>query len=82
MSRRYVSFFLSANKRSRRTLWRCAGEYRGRSVKGFLLYVKAKILDDTEELIYKRYMADGLKYVTESISQAFGGKYLYVSFLI
>lgn len=25
-------------------------------------------------------MADGLKYVTESISQAFGGKYLYVSF--
>ena len=45
-----------------------------------MLYVKAKILDDTEELIYKRYMADGLKYVTESISQAFGGKYLYVSF--
>lgn len=26
-------------------------------------------------------MADGLKYVTESISQAFGGKYLYVSFV-
>lgn len=25
-------------------------------------------------------MADGLKYVTESISQAFGGEYLYVSF--
>lgn len=25
-------------------------------------------------------MADGLKYLTESISQAFGGKYLYVSF--
>lgn len=25
-------------------------------------------------------MADGLKYVTESISRAFGGKYLYVSF--
>lgn len=25
-------------------------------------------------------MADGLKYVTESISQAFGGQYLYVSF--
>ena len=25
-------------------------------------------------------MADGLKYVTESISQAFGWKYLYVSF--
>lgn len=25
-------------------------------------------------------MADGLKYVTESISQTFGGKYLYVSF--
>ena len=25
-------------------------------------------------------MADGLKYVTESISKAFGGKYLYVSF--
>lgn len=46
-----------------------------------MLYVKAKILDDTEELIYKRYMADGLKYVTESISQAFGGKYLYVSFI-
>lgn len=45
-----------------------------------MLYVKAKILDDTEELIYKRYMADGLKYVTESISQEFGGKYLYVSF--
>lgn len=45
-----------------------------------MLYVKAKILDDTEELTYKRYMADGLKYVTESISQAFGGKYLYVSF--
>lgn len=45
-----------------------------------MLYVKAKILDDTEELIYKRYMADGLKYVTESISQAFDGKYLYVSF--
>ena len=45
-----------------------------------MLYVKAKILDDTEELIYKRYMADGLKYVTESISQAFGGKNLYVSF--
>ena len=45
-----------------------------------MLYVKAKILDDTEELIYKRYMADGLKYVTESISQAFGGKYLYVSY--
>lgn len=45
-----------------------------------MLYVKSKILDDTEELIYKRYMADGLKYVTESISQAFGGKYLYVSF--
>lgn len=45
-----------------------------------MLYVKAKILDDTEELIYKRYMADGLEYVTESISQAFGGKYLYVSF--
>ena len=45
-----------------------------------MLYVKAKILDDTEELIYKRYMADGLKYVTESISQAFGGIYLYVSF--
>lgn len=44
------------------------------------MYVKAKILDDTEELIYKRYMADGLKYVTESISQAFGGKYLHVSF--
>lgn len=44
------------------------------------MYVKAKILDDTEELIYKRYMADGLKYVTESISQAFGGKYLYMSF--
>lgn len=45
-----------------------------------MLYVNAKILDDTEELIYKRYMADGLKYVTKSISQAFGGKYLYVSF--
>lgn len=44
------------------------------------MYVKAKILDDTEELIYKRYMADGLKYVTESISQEFGGEYLYVSF--
>ena len=26
-------------------------------------------------------MADGLKYVTESISQAFGGKYLYASFV-
>lgn len=26
-------------------------------------------------------MADGLKYVTESISQAFGGKYLYVPFI-
>lgn len=25
-------------------------------------------------------MADGLKYVTESISQALGGKYLYISF--
>lgn len=25
-------------------------------------------------------MADGLKYVTESISRAFGGKYLYASF--
>lgn len=25
-------------------------------------------------------MADGLKYVTESTSQAFDGKYLYVSF--
>ena len=45
-----------------------------------MLYVKAKILDDTEDLIYKRYMADGLKYVTESISQAFGGKCVYVSF--
>ena len=46
-----------------------------------MLYVKAKILDDTEELIYKRYMSDGLKYVTESISQTFGGKYLYASFI-
>lgn len=26
-------------------------------------------------------MADGLKYVTESISQAFGGEYLYASFI-
>ena len=26
-------------------------------------------------------MADGLKYVTESISKVFGGKYLYVSFV-
>lgn len=26
-------------------------------------------------------MADGLKYVTESISQTFGGKYLYMSFI-
>lgn len=26
-------------------------------------------------------MADGLKYVTESVSQAFGGKYLYASFI-
>lgn len=45
-----------------------------------MLYVKAKILDDTEELIYKRYITDGLKDITESVSQAFGGNYLSVSF--
>lgn len=45
-----------------------------------MLYVKAKILDDTEELIYKRYITDGLKDITESVFQAFGGKYLSVSF--
>lgn len=45
-----------------------------------MLYVKAKILDDTEELIYKRYMTDGLRDITESVSQAFGGNHLSVSF--
>lgn len=44
------------------------------------MYVKAKILDDTEKLIYKRYITDGLKDITESVSQAFGGNYLSVSF--
>lgn len=45
-----------------------------------MLYVKSKILDDTEELIYKRYITDGLRDITESVSQAFGGNYLSVSF--
>ena len=45
-----------------------------------MLYVKAKILDDTEELIYKRYITDGLRDITEGVSQAFGGNCLTVSF--
>ena len=45
-----------------------------------MLYVKSKILDDAEELIYKRYITDGLRDITESVSQAFGGNYLSVSF--
>lgn len=44
------------------------------------MYVKSKILDDAEELIYKRYITDGLRDITESVSQAFGGNYLSVSF--
>lgn len=46
-----------------------------------MLYVNARIADEAEELIYRRYITDALKITAENISRVCGGNYLNVSFI-
>lgn len=46
-------------------MWICAGEYRGRTIKGFITYVAAKVEEYVEEMNYKIYMSDILKGIAQ-----------------
>lgn len=53
-------------------MWICAGEYRGRSVTGFLAYVSAKVEQYTEDLLFRQYISDGVMVISQNTCPEYG----------
>lgn len=58
-------------------MWICAGEYRGYSaVTPFVAYALAKVKEQQKTELFRRYVAAGIKMLTENTAKASGGVYL------
>jgi hypothetical protein len=55
-----VAFYISRVREYQRIVWLCVGEYRGRSVKGFIGYTVARIQKEIETKAYRIYVTDSL----------------------
>lgn len=54
-------------------LWLAIGEYRGRTLSGFFVYVQARQAQYMEELMYRVYVTDALQKITENTANFAGG---------
>lgn len=51
----------------------CAGEYRGRTLRGFMAYVYAKLQEHAREQVYRIYMTDAVMTAANNASRFAGG---------
>lgn len=54
-------------------LWLCIGEYKGRTLSGFFVYVQARQAQYMEELMYRVYITDALQKIAENTANFAGG---------
>ena len=57
-------------------LWVCAGEFRGRSIKAFVRYAVSKAKQKAEDIVYRTYVTEALRIVTENTGKYAGGTYI------
>lgn len=64
---------MSADEETRRVLYLCIGDYRGRTLAGFFAYVQGRHAQYVENLLYRVYVTDALQKICENTANFAGG---------
>ena len=66
-------FSVAGSEDGQYLFWLCYGEYRGRrEIKPFLAYLKARQHQLYQEQVYRAYVGESLKNISENVAKGFG----------